>query len=521
VLVVAGALLLPSFRWHLGPDGVSYLSIAEHLAAGRWSAVVNGYWSPLTSWLSAPLLLIGVDPLVAAKLVDLAVAVATLVAVDRLLVVVPVGRRARLVTSLGLVPFVLHAAVTWIGPDLLVAVPVLVLTERVVSGAWRASGRAAVLTGAAGGVAYLAKLYALPVVVVALAGAVLLAARRDGVAALHRGTAAVAGLLLVAAPWALAISLAEGRPTVGTAASVNAEVLAPGSLGAPVLRDGLFEPPHPHAISVWEDPARTAPRPGTDTPEASVRGAPDVRAAEGDDRGDDATASPLAGITGLLTNVPDNLATTWQVTRELAGVALLAVAGVIATSVATGPPGRRGRVLGAVAVAAVWAGGLQLLVAHPRYLWTAALLLTPAVAVTIDRVRRRWLVIAVSVVALLAWLPLSVATIEERRDDGRSAALLATQLAPSGVTSGDRIAFGGAWNLGPTTCHHLDCRFLGVPRRGAGDAEVLAELRDHDVGWYLVRDTPPAPLVATQVAEVRTVSGTSFTLHRVPRTDAT
>jgi hypothetical protein len=502
VLAIAGAALMPTFRWHLSPDGVSYLSIAEHLVAGRWSAVANGYWSPLLSWSLAPFLLVGVDPLPATKLVGILAAAGTLVAVDRLLAVLPVGRRARVTTNLGLTPFTLQAAVTWIGPDLLVAVPVLVLTERVVSGAWQRSWRTAAGTGVVGGVAYLAKLYALPVVIVVLLGAVVVAARHDPVRAARRGAAIAAGALVVIAPWVLVISATEGHPTVGTAAGFNAEVLSSGSRGAPVLHDGLFAPPHPGSVSAWEDPARTTTSAGaSDDP-------PDDH--EGDER---AAPSPFVRVADLTTNVPDNLATTWEMTRGLAVVALLAVAGLLAACLRPRVDGRRSRLLGTVAVAAVWAGGLQLLVAHPRYLWVAVLLMSPCVAVLIDRMQRPSPTVIAIGLTSLAWLPASLTAIDERRDDGRGAVQLAAQLSELGVTAGDDVAFDGAWNLGPTTCFHLGCRFHGVPVQDADDDAVVAALDDQGVRWYLVRDTAPSPLATTAVGEVSLPTGTTFRLH--------
>jgi hypothetical protein len=53
--VVAGALQSFALRHSMNPDGVSYLDIAELYASGQWSEAVNGYWSPLYSWIMAPL----------------------------------------------------------------------------------------------------------------------------------------------------------------------------------------------------------------------------------------------------------------------------------------------------------------------------------------------------------------------------------------------------------------------------------------------------------------------------------
>jgi hypothetical protein len=54
--LIVCAVALP---WHLhrvGPDASAYLTIARKYNAGDFHNAVNGYWSPLLSWLIAPFL---------------------------------------------------------------------------------------------------------------------------------------------------------------------------------------------------------------------------------------------------------------------------------------------------------------------------------------------------------------------------------------------------------------------------------------------------------------------------------
>jgi hypothetical protein len=48
---VAGILQAWSYRFYIEPDGVNYLDVAAAYLRGDWSHAVNGYWSPLYSWL--------------------------------------------------------------------------------------------------------------------------------------------------------------------------------------------------------------------------------------------------------------------------------------------------------------------------------------------------------------------------------------------------------------------------------------------------------------------------------------
>jgi hypothetical protein len=51
--VVIGLLQAWSYRFYIEPDGVNYLDIASAYLRGDWRAAINGYWSPLYSWLLA------------------------------------------------------------------------------------------------------------------------------------------------------------------------------------------------------------------------------------------------------------------------------------------------------------------------------------------------------------------------------------------------------------------------------------------------------------------------------------
>jgi hypothetical protein len=51
--VSAGILQTWSYRFYIEPDGVNYLDISSAYLRRDWSAAINGYWSPLYSWLLA------------------------------------------------------------------------------------------------------------------------------------------------------------------------------------------------------------------------------------------------------------------------------------------------------------------------------------------------------------------------------------------------------------------------------------------------------------------------------------
>ena len=65
----AAAALFPLYAHLISPDAISYVSIAQRYLAGNGREAVNTNWSPLFSWLLAPLLALHVPGLPAARVV--------------------------------------------------------------------------------------------------------------------------------------------------------------------------------------------------------------------------------------------------------------------------------------------------------------------------------------------------------------------------------------------------------------------------------------------------------------------
>jgi hypothetical protein len=82
--VLAYLCLLPFFYRQTDVDTIGYIAAAEHYAAGDLYAGINGYWSPLLSWLLVPFLWLKVSSLLSIKLINLAAGVIALKFIARL-----------------------------------------------------------------------------------------------------------------------------------------------------------------------------------------------------------------------------------------------------------------------------------------------------------------------------------------------------------------------------------------------------------------------------------------------------
>lgn len=256
--LLAGPLLIGSFRYQINPDALSYISIAQHYRDGFWADAINAYWSPLYSWLLLPPMFLGFESLLAARIVNFALGFVVLGSSWRLAAVVGLSTAFRRILVFALVPIILQWGFSVISPDLLTVALLLPFLALVLRPDFLNKPLLCVAAGLCGGLAYLSKAYALPFVVVVFLMCALwqmLAIHRTPRAILRGAAGFVVGLGALTLPWVAAISHAYQRLTLGTAGRFNFALIGPQSFWYPMLTCGLFAPSNPHAFSAWEDPS--------------------------------------------------------------------------------------------------------------------------------------------------------------------------------------------------------------------------------------------------------------------------
>ncbi len=226
-------------------DFVAYVTVARTLLTDP-GASVSGYWSPLFSWLMAPLIWLGIDDLVAGRLVLLTAGAGYIIFVHRLARALSPANalEAKLFTTVVLVCATLQAAL-WathmLDPDLLGNLWLFASLSLVARGpidGWRAFG-----AGACAGLAYLGKAFMLPFLVLFLPLALWLAGRfgtpSPGGRWWRSMPLVALGLLLTAGPWVWVLSAHYGHFTFSTAGPANHANIGPDCWGL----DPLWNPP--------------------------------------------------------------------------------------------------------------------------------------------------------------------------------------------------------------------------------------------------------------------------------------
>ncbi|MFQ5416165.1 MAG: ArnT family glycosyltransferase [Myxococcota bacterium] len=221
-------------RDQINPDAVNYLRNALYLAEGRGGDSVSGYWSPLISWLIAPLLYLQVDSLIAARIV-LACSGALLIAASTAFLrklAEPTPATQILVGTLISISAV-FLATNVISPDIILAACLIAYCTFVVSPDLLESRKTPLLCGLFGGISYLAKAYGFPFFLAHFSFSVALRwlFRRQEVSIRSAAAAWGLGLLVfgaVSAPWIGVLSSKYDRLTYSTTAEIIYALNGPG-----------------------------------------------------------------------------------------------------------------------------------------------------------------------------------------------------------------------------------------------------------------------------------------------------
>lgn len=254
---IAGLFLLPLYRYQINPDGISYISIAQKYAGGEFYDAINGYWSPLFSWLLVPGVYFGVEPLLFSKLLNLCIGVIVIAGVCFSARSLHLRHVNPWVLTIVLIPVVLNFAYAQLTPDLLTACLLVFYTKIIFDAEYPSKSHSGLWAGIVGGFAYLSKNYCLPFFILHFSIMHILHFCSNASPLNRRKLSKhflkgfiVFGIIVI--PWICLLSCKYGKITFSTAGSINLANLHPQASAMHVPR--FVAPPDPKAYSVWDDP---------------------------------------------------------------------------------------------------------------------------------------------------------------------------------------------------------------------------------------------------------------------------
>lgn len=260
VYLLASIIIFPLFRYVLNPDGVSYINVAKKYLSGNFQLAINGYWSPLFSWLLIPFLALKVDGLLATKLLSIITGVFLLLGVNRLLVNQKIRDIWRAWALFTIIPLLLMFTFTVVTPDLLLCVMLINYLNSLLDKNFVKYKDQAITVGWFGALAYLAKSYALIFFLVHFSFSVALFYRRYKLITkkrfiLSQWLIGIFIFVLISGTWTILISKKYHHLTFSTAAKFNQQKTAKEVDPNPNNITGLIEPADKFSTSYWDDPS--------------------------------------------------------------------------------------------------------------------------------------------------------------------------------------------------------------------------------------------------------------------------
>lgn len=258
--LIAGLLVFGwIFRYSMNTDAVAYLRIASYYADGNYDLAVSGYWGPLFSILVAPLIKLGLSPLISARIIMALSALIFYFACDYFFKCSNLreewGAAGRLTAGC--------ASLVWsvqqITPDLLMAGLLTLGAAKIIPEIRGKNGYDWLLAGVFFALAYLAKPVAFPIAILMIGlflMIVFVSERHKFFVALKAAIKIALVFLIISGVWITILSFKYHRVTISTSAAIAHSIVAPVEKSELHPFSIGFHPPEPGRITNWEDPSK-------------------------------------------------------------------------------------------------------------------------------------------------------------------------------------------------------------------------------------------------------------------------
>jgi|GEM_PF-1723767 len=250
-------LLYPLYQFILDDDGIGYATITRRWAQGDFFNAINGYWSPLHSWIALPFHLAGADLLNSFRISNVLIGVSIIWVMHLLTARIELKKSMKALILLMAVPILLYMSYYELAADILFCLLFLLYVNVCAAGDVFGRSRKIVLCAFIGFLAYLSKAYAFPLFIghfvcwqYWLSKRSLLPGRKKQLV-----KNIVTGLLvffILSLPWIIALHHKYDMWTFGYAGRLN---LSWQVMPLPAAHVDFFNAPHlPDSPTLWEDP---------------------------------------------------------------------------------------------------------------------------------------------------------------------------------------------------------------------------------------------------------------------------
>lgn len=477
IYFIIGFFLINYYQYSLNADSISYITIAQEYLNGNFADAVNGYWSPLFSWLLIPFLPFSSSPqfnIYLARILSLITGVLTIIGVNLLISRFKIDKTSKTLVLFSLIPIILSFLFGLISPDLLVTTILIYYLYIIFDPNYSNKKYAGISCGILGTLAYLSKSYALPLF---LAHFLLFnlyyyfksvdkEKRRKIFKNLLLGLTI---FFIISGVWITLISDKYGKPTFGTAGDYNHELVGPQSQGHFVYYYGIIKPPNEFAVSAWEDPSYFKMKSWSAL---------------------DSWDNFKYQFKSILSNIV-NMISIFEVASLFA--IIIFIAGIIMAFKLKINKASKNKLIYLITTIILYLGGYSLVLIEPRYLWLVNILLLIMGVYLLNLLFEIGFLKSTVKNILLVFLILSfvvnpINALILNLDIGKDSYTLSEALKCCNVHG--NLASNDEWRVSDYLAYYTSSKYYGQTKQNESYNDLKKELNDNNIDYYLVWGYP-------------------------------
>ena len=244
-------IVWPLYQYIFDVDGVGYGMVAKRLAAGDYAKAVNGYWSPLHSWIIVPFLKFGITEATAFKLSNGLISVAALFVINSLIKKFELNNYQRSAILFTTVIMLLHYCYYELAADILLIPLFLLYVNLVLSKNFFLNSKLQLLSAVIAALCYFAKTYSFPLILLLHSVLALHQWYTSGKLPWKKLLLFFAVFILCCLPWIIILTNKYQFLTIGTSGKLTWTTY----LGGVLHTENFFHVPYyQNSTSWWEDP---------------------------------------------------------------------------------------------------------------------------------------------------------------------------------------------------------------------------------------------------------------------------
>jgi hypothetical protein len=489
IYTICFVLLYHFYQYLFESDGIGYLAVTKHLAKGDYSNGINGYWSPLHSWLDVPFYKAGINEVLIFRIFNGLFGAGILIAINGLLNNMRLTEQLKTAALFVCIPIVLSYTFNF-GVDQLLCLLLLVYANLILERDLFNKPGKIILCGIIGCLSYFAKTYAFVFFLLHFTTLQLIlykqCAQQHKLPILFRNLLLGLGtFLLLATPWIYVLSRKYHMVTFGYSGSLNHQwVLTTPQLTTTQL---IAEPPG-SLCCFWED---TWYYPSSSTLSLSV-------------------ATLLKQVKVILHNI--QIAIQCFNNISFCSIPVVLALGIYGWQKKNVPF----TILFSL-VAVLCAGYLPVHI-ETRFLWTATFILLIAGLVLLDQLLNKLVVsksvrLFICVVFFGSFLINPVNFLQDMAGEGKNKFALIKELRANGF-SGKFISSFTGYNIAEELAYFTGTTYCSITRNQFTDEELLTACKENKIGYYFFFYNEPREAAAFKTtalyASAEAVMGTSY-----------